>query len=179
MKKLMLFAVPVCLLSLSAIATTVSVSDTPVTKEVTPIGCNFDGQSYYTPPMLKVAYHENFEGTDYRQCHEGWLTKDGFTTEYISKNMTEKPWFAGLGLNKDFYAGAKVTILSGPAKGQTAVIKELSFGDYDRYKKGSTESFMTFVFETPIGFSGTEKAGILIDQNRRDEAENPGGAHRG
>lgn len=169
MNKVVLFAVSICAVSLSAAATTVSVSDTPVTKDVIPIGCNFGGQSYYSPPLLKVAYHENFEGTDYRQCHSGWLEKDGFTTEYISKATTGKEWWGKLGLGSNFYPGAKVTVLSGSAKGQTAVIKEITFADYDRYGKGA-EPFMKFVFETPIDFSGTAgKEGVLIEQNRRNE----------
>lgn len=162
------FLLLLCALSASAFAATVTVSDKALTEDVTPIGINFGGHSYYNPPKLKVLYQENFEGTDYRQCHRGLLEADGFTSEYASKKTVDQ-WWGKLNLNEEFYKGAKVTVLSGPAKGQTAVIKGIAFQDYDRYGKGA-EPFLKFLFEEPIDLSEPlNKAGILVQVDRRDE----------
>ncbi len=166
MKKLGMLLVAATAVNASAV--TVEMKDETVLADVTPIGINFKGQSYYAPPKLKISYQENFEGTDYRQCHKGLLEKDGFTSLY-GKRVAVEGWWRDMGLDENFFVGAKVTLLSGPAKGQTAVIKELTFQDYNPYRKGARSS-LKFVFEEPIDLSEPiNMAGVLIEIDRRDE----------
>jgi len=153
----------------NAWAATVEVKDETVLSDVIPIGINISGNSYYKPPKLKTFCQENFEGTDYRQCHKGLLETNGFTTLYMSKKALGG-WLGRMGFTNNFYPGSKVTVLSGSAKGQTAIIKELAFQDVDPYGKGA-EAYLKFVFEEPIDLSGGEekRAGILVQVDRRDE----------
>jgi len=153
----------------NATATTVEVKDETVVADVTSIGINFSENKYHKPPKLKLFYQENFEGTDYRQCHKGFLEEDGITTLYAKKRIVDRYW-EKLGLTSNFYQGAKVTVLSGSAKGQTTTIKGLCFKDYDLYGKGG-EPFLKFIFEEPITLSGGEEkdAGVLLQVDRRDE----------
>jgi hypothetical protein len=168
MKKTATLCILTFLTTLQLSAATLTVKDEPVIKDVTPLGINFTGHNYYAAPKLKISYQENFEGTDYRQCHMGLLEADGLTTEYGKMKNVDR-WWPKLGLLDNFYPGAKVTVLSGPAKGQTTTIKELSSQDYDQYGKGA-EPFLKFVFETPLDLvSPVEGAGVLIQLNHRDE----------
>ena len=168
MKKSGIWMVAATAMVCNAAATTIEMNDKTVVADVTPIGMNFGGHTYYAPPTLKISYQENFEGTDYRQAHLGLLEAGGFTTSYSSQKTVDK-WWPKLGLLDDFYPGAKVTVLSGPAKGQTTTVQELTFQDYDRYGKGA-QSFLKFVFAEPIDLSEPiDKAGILVQVDHRDE----------
>ncbi len=168
MIKLRWFVLVAMAVTLSAVATNVEMNDEMVVADVTPIGINFGGNRYYSPPKLKISYQENFEGTDYRQCHTGFLETNGFTTLYGKKRAVES-WWKRNGFTSDFFSGAKVTVLSGPAEGQTATVKGVVFNDYDAYGKGAAP-YLKFLFEESIQLpSSGGKAGILLQVDRRDE----------
>ncbi len=142
----------------------IEITDKVLQKDVTPLGICIGGGS-----VQKSAYLENFEGTLYRQCHEGTLTADGFVTKYAAKGTVDKYW-GELGFNDNFYPGAKVMIISGPAYGQKTTIKELSFAN-DTFNQ-KTGEYLKFVFDKPIALPGGEIkdiAGILIDIDRSAE----------
>jgi hypothetical protein len=128
--------------TLFADVTTVTLSDTVVQKDISPLGINVSGDSYYSAPKMKVRFAENFEGTIYRQCHQGTLFEDGFGTEYIAQKLVDKFWSPEKANYRYLYPGAKVTIISGSAYGEKRTIKELSFREIDHAWKKEKVSML-------------------------------------
>ena len=61
--------------------TTIEITNEVIVPDTIPLGINLGGDTYYGPNvMLKVRDAENFEGTSYRQAHEGTLFEDGFAS---------------------------------------------------------------------------------------------------
>jgi len=187
MKTKQIFAIllsAICVTACSAEVTTITLSDTVVQKDISPLGINVSGDSYYGPPKMKVRWAENFEGTIYRQCHQGTLFEDGFGTEYINEGAVEKYWAPDKANYRYLYPGAEVTIISGPAYGEKRTIKELSFRDIDhawkhtmkkvdgeRIKVMDQVSALFFVFDKPISLPDgpISKAGIMINSDQSAE----------
>jgi len=170
--------------ALYADVTEITISDKVLQKDVSPLGINVSGDSYFSAPKLKVRFEENFEGTIYKQCHQGTLFEDGFGTEYISKNGVDKFWGPNKANYRYLYPGAKVTIISGPAYGETRKIKELAFREIDhawkhkmvkvdgkRVKIMDRVNMLFFVFDKKISLTNgpVKKAGILIESDQSAE----------
>jgi hypothetical protein len=151
--------------------TTIEITGKPLVKEVSRFGINIGGDSYYTPPKLKTRYQENFEGTVYRQCHNGLLYPDGFLTVLVKKSTVDK-WWGPLGLTDNFYPGATITFLSGPHKWEKRTLKELTYRKFKQPWEKEEVDYLFFAFDTPVELpdgNPVEKMGILIEQDRRRE----------
>jgi len=157
--------------ALFAEVTQITISDEVLQKEIVPLGINVKGDSYYSAPALKVRFEENFEGTIYRQCHQGVLFEDGFGTDYISQSTVDKYWDPKKANYRYLYPGAKVTIISGPAYGEVRTIKELAFRDIKHAWKSEKVSQLFFVFDEKISLPAgpINGAGILIDSDQSAE----------
>ncbi len=164
--------------------TEITISDKIVQKDISALGINISGDSYYSAPKMKVRYAENFEGTIYRQCHRGTLFEDGFASEYVSEKAVTKYWGPEKGNYSYLYPGAKVTIISGPAYGEVRTIKEVKFRmanhawKYKMKREGKKktkiniqESQAFFVFDKKISLPNgpMQKAGILIYSDKSSE----------
>ena len=111
-------SVAACALAAEPQTTTITLTDTVLLEDAMRLGINLGGDAYYSgAALVKLRSWANFEGTSYRQCHFGPVQDEhGATT-----------WFSGRwGSWDEILKGAKYTLLSGPAKGTTGTIKEIS-----------------------------------------------------
>ena len=183
MKKELLLGVLIsamCSTTLFAEVTQIKISDTVLQRDVSPLGINVAGDGYFSAPKLKTRFAENFEGTIYKQCHKGTLYEDGFASEHVSKKNVDKWWGPNQANIASLYPGAAVTIISGPAYGETRTIKELSFRKaphaWQTVKVGGKKEpkmvdLCFFVFDKKISLPDGEvrDAGILIESDKTDE----------
>ncbi len=147
----------------------IDVTDT-VKVSARPLGMNMGGSTYYDSPILKHVVRNNFEGTVYRQCHEGMLYPDGFTTAYASKQDMEKRW-EKLGMY-DLFPGMSVTVISGPCYGFKTKIKEVGYREYALYENTKPKLMCHFVFEDEVPLPDGQPLdgmGIFLEKDARHE----------
>ena len=98
-------------------ATTITVTDRVLVKDCQRFGINLGGDAYYSGAVLvKKRVRENFERTTYRQCHFGPLQDEhGAAT-----------WFNPPDEWRKILIGGSYTILSGPAKGTSGTIADIT-----------------------------------------------------
>ncbi len=169
--KTMAYALGLALAGLQSIsaATDITVSDTILHTDVSPLGINISqagGGSIWSVRTDKVYFSENFEGTIYRQIHQGVLFEDGFITEYVKEDSYKK-WWPKLKM-EPIVVGATVTLVSGPAKGEQRTVTGFTFEDYDLYNKGQTKRFMKFLFDKPIKLpdgASIPKMGLMLEKD--------------
>ncbi len=140
--------------------TTIQITDKVLIKNTTRLGLNLGGDAYYSgAALVKKRAQENFEGTTYRQCHFGPVQdENGATT-----------WFRDHGdWDETLLPGAKFTILSGPAKGISGKIKQVSVKKATH--QGEVKDFRYFVFDRKVPHGG-ENVGVLLETFRLDEGQ--------
>lgn len=138
---------------------TVEMGDRVLVKDTARLGINLGGDAYYSgAALVKKRVLENFEGTSYRQCHFGPLQdENGATT-----------WFPDHGSWNQILKGAKFTILSGPAKGITGTIVDVTTRKLEHQKQ--LKDFRYFVFDRKVP-AGGENVGILVEAPRLKDGQ--------
>ena len=137
--------------------TTVTLTDKVLVKDTMRLGINLGGDAYYSgAALVKKRARENFEGTTYRQCHWGPVWKDNGLGS----------WFGVGDAWKKVLVGAKYTVLSGPSKGTTGTIKDITTVPFKN--KGKMLQLPFFVLDktiTPPPANG----GLLVESFRLNE----------
>ena len=140
--------------------TTIELTDRVLVKDTVRFGINLGGDAYYSGAVLvKKRVRENFEGTSYRQCHFGPLQDaTGATT-----------WFrASSDWDEELLPGAQFTILSGPAKGISGTITEVSTRKVEH--QGQLKDFRYFVFDRRVPPGGMN-VGLLVEKFRLGDGQ--------
>ncbi len=141
--------------------TTIEITNEVLVRNTIPLGINTTGDSYYGPGvMLKVRDAENFEGTSYRQTHEGILFEEGFASCWAKLAGYEERGWADL-----MRDGGQYTLISGPAKWITGKITEVSSRIVKCGNKGDIEGLF-FAFDTKISLpdhTPIPKMGIMVE----------------
>ena len=146
--------------------TTIEITDNVLVQGCKRLGINFSGDKYWDGNVLmKRRDEENFEGTSYRQCHRAELFEDGFASYSASNPLVyeDNGW-------TQLMTGADFTLVSGPAKGTTGTIQEITTRTVDMW--GTPTSVVFFVFDNPITLPGGQSIkdmGILIERILLDE----------
>ena len=142
--------------------TTVRITDEILVPDCDRLGINLGGDAYYSgAALVKKRVRANFEGTSYRQCHFGpvW-TENGCST-----------WFGVPDAWREFLldGNGRYTILSGPSKGTTGVIRGIRKIAYDHQGKTVQQDF--FVLDKVIE-PADANGGILVENlSRIDEGK--------
>ena len=115
--------------------------------------------NYYSGAVLvKDRVRENFEGTSYRQCHFGPLQDERGATTWFT---VSEEW-------RKILIGGRYTILSGPAKGTTGIIKDITTRQVE--DQGKTQECAYFVFDKEVP-AGPPNTGILVEAIRLEEGD--------
>ena len=142
--------------------TTVRITDEVLVPDCARLGINLGGDAYYSgAALVKKRVRANFEGTSYRQCHFGpvW-TENGCST-----------WFGVPDAWREFLldGNGRYTVLSGPSKGTTGVIREIKKVAYQHQGKTVQQDF--FVLDKVIK-PAAANGGILVENlSRLDEGK--------
>jgi len=132
----------------------VRITDRVLVEDCTRLGLNIGGDTYYSGAVLmKKRACFNFEGTSYRQCHYG-AVQDG--RGLVSWCPVFEDW-------RRILIGGRYTILSGPAKGATGVIKDITTRKVER--RGRVLDKPYFVFDRTVPPSPPE-TGLLVERMR-------------
>jgi alpha-L-arabinofuranosidase len=139
--------------------TTIEMSDKVLVEDCTPFGINLGGDAYYSGAVLrKKRAIKNFEGTSYRQCHFGPVWKEnGCST-----------WFSVTDYTRQWVIGAKYTILSGPSKGTTGIVKDVIKTPYKHQGKTIEQNF--FLLDKKIE-PAAANGGIMIERMRLEDGQ--------
>ena len=144
---------PVCSLA----ATTVTVTDKVLVQDCQRLGINLGGDAYYSGAVLvKKRVCANFEGSTYRQCHFGPLQDEHGATTWFNP---PEGW-------RELLIGGRYTILSGPAKGSSGTIKDITTKKVEH--QGKLKDFAYFVFDRTVP-AGPINVGLLVESHRLDE----------
>jgi hypothetical protein len=141
--------------------TTVRITDRVLVKDTIRFGINLGGDNYYSGAVLvKMRARENFEGTLYRQCHFG----PGSDEHGVST------WFRPRGDWIDLLKGGRYTILSGPSKWTSGVVRDIIDKQY--LHEGQMEPFAYFLLDKEIQPppEGT-RIGIMIERFRTEDGQ--------
>ena len=144
----------------SSDVTKIEITGKVLVEDTARLGINLGDDAYYSgAALVKKRTQENFEGTSYRQCHFGPLQdENGATT-----------WFDDWGdWDDQLLPGAKFTILSGPAKGISGKIKEVSVKKVRH--EGEMNDFRYFVFDRRVPH-GDENVGVMVETFRLDDGQ--------
>ena len=153
-----LLAIAACAASAQE-ATTVTITDRVLVEDTIRFGINLGGDAYYSgAALVKKRVRENFEGTSYRQCHFGPLQDEHGATTWFS---VRDPW-------KEVLIGGTYTILSGPAKGTTGTIVDITTKQVEH--NGEMKDFSYFVFDKEVP-AGPPNGGLLVESIRLDEGD--------
>lgn len=122
-------------------------------------GINLGGDAYYSgAALMKQRVCQNFEGTTYRQCHFGPLQDEhGAAT-----------WFNPPDAWRKILIGGSYTILSGPAKGISGVITDITTRKLEH--QGQMKDFAYFVFDRGVP-AGPQNTGVMVEAQRLDEGQ--------
>ena len=137
--------------------TTVRITDEVLVPDCDRLGINLGGDAYYSgAALVKNRVRANFEGTSYRQCHFGpvW-TENGCSTWFGVPDAWRELLLDGNG---------RYTILSGPSKGTTGVIRDIKKIDYQHQGKTVQQDF--FVLDKVIEPTDAN-GGILVENLSR------------
>jgi hypothetical protein len=140
--------------------TTIEITNEVIVPDTIPLGINLGGDTFYgSSVLLKVRDAENFEGTSYRQAHEGVLFEDGFASCWGRLPKYEETGWADLMRN-----GGQYILISGPAKWITGKIAAVSSRTITCWRKEVEALF--FAFETKISLpdqTPIPKMGLLVE----------------
>jgi len=98
-------------------AVEVTITDKVLVKDCTRFGVNLSGGN----ALLKKPVAVNFEGTSHRICSEGEVFRDGFLCYVVGEECNRNSHV------DKFWPGGRITLLSGPAKGQQRTITGVEF----------------------------------------------------
>jgi len=133
--------------------TTVEITDRVLVADTMRLGINTSGDNYYSGAVTKVRAAENFEGVRYRMI--SWGPDQDGNGIAVWFSPPKEAWEAMKGK-------VRYTLLGGPAKGETGIIKDIST---KKIRDGRELTYI--VFEKPVPPSNSKKNGILL------EYENP------
>ena len=135
--------------------TTITLTDKVLVKDTMRLGINLGGDAYYSGAALtRLRSVATFEGTTYRQCHFGPVQDEGGATT----------WFTGkYGSWDEILKGQRYTILSGPAKGSSGTIQDIS--TKKAMHQGQMKDFRYFAFDRKVP-AGPGNVGILVETSR-------------
>jgi hypothetical protein len=142
-------------------ATTIRLTGNVLVPDCIRLGINLGGDAYYSGAVLtKDRVRENFEGTSYRECHFGPLQDEhGATTWFEPRD----PW-------REILIGkGRYTILSGPAKGTTGTITDITTKQV--MNQGRMQDYAYFVFDKTVPANPEPNGGLLIEAIRLDEGD--------
>ncbi len=139
--------------------TTITITDRVLVEDCIRLGINLGGDTYYSgAALVKKRTRQNFEGASYRQCHFGPLQDESGAAT----------WFRVSDVWKEILVGGKYTILSGPSKGTTGTIVDITTKKLKH--EGQLKDFSYFVFDKPVA-PGPPNGGLLVERMRLDEGE--------
>jgi len=135
--------------------TTVRITDRVLVADTIRLGINTCGDNYWDSAIVKTRVAENFEGVRYRMITWGPVQDEtGLAT-----------WFSPPKEAFDAMKGkVRYTILGGPAKGTTGVIKD--FGTR-KIRDGRTLTYI--VFDKTVRAAEGHKNGLLLEVERLDQ----------
>ena len=137
--------------------TTITVTDKVIVEDCQRFGINLGGDAYYSGAVLvKKRVCENFEGSTYRQCHFGPLQDEHGATTWFNP---PEGW-------REILIGGTYTILSGPAKGISGTIRDITTKKVEH--QGKMKDFAYFVFDRDVP-PGPPNVGLLVETHRLDE----------
>ncbi len=139
--------------------TTIRIGSKVLVKDCTRLGLNLGGDNYYSgAALVKKRRTENFEGTSYRQCHFGPLQDERGAATWF--NLSDS-WKRAL-------TGGRYTILSGPAKGTSGTIVEITTRKIQH--QGRLKEFTYFVFDKRVE-PGPPNGGLLVERMMLDQGQ--------
>jgi len=142
-------------------ATIITIGDSVIASNVTRLGLNMTGNNYYDSPTLKQTDSKNFEGSSYRQCHEGTLFTNGFATW---RTTTSTYWNSGW---NRMISGGMYRILSGPHAFTTGTIMAVKPLTMMTWNSAQTSTVPFFEFSAPIALPGgapVRNMGLMVQQ---------------
>jgi hypothetical protein len=148
-----------CINQIQAVETAIKIGRKVLVKDCTRLGINLGGDNYYSgAALVKKRTSENFEGCSYRQCHFGPLQDEGGAATWF---RVSESW-------KKALVGGKYTILSGPAKGTTGTITDITTKEVEH--KGKPTEFSYFVFDKKVK-PGPPNGGLLVERLLLDQGQ--------
>ena len=135
--------------------TEVTVESDVVLKDVDRLGFNLGDDNYWAgSAFTKMRSLMNFEGVMYRQLTFGPQAPDG--QGYLTWYPPAKGW-------EDIYTGARFTMVSGPAKGETGQIAQVEMREFDQ--RGRKIKLPYFKFAKPVKPGASINEGMLIERD--------------
>ena len=135
--------------------TEVTVESDVVLKDVDRLGFNLGDDNYWAgSAFTKMRSLMNFEGVMYRQLTFGPQAPDG--QGYLTWYPPAKGW-------EDIYTGARFTMVSGPAKGETGQIAQVEMREFDH--RGRKIKLPYFKFAKPVKPGASINEGMLIERD--------------
>ena len=141
--------------------TTIRITDRVLVNDTMRFGINLGGDNYYSGAvLLKKRARENFEGTLYRQCHFGpGSDRHGVSTWFRPR----EDWI-------EILKGGKYTVLSGPSRWTTGVVRDIVDREYMHERQ--MKPFAYFLLDRQIQ-PPPERArvGIMIERLRTEDGQ--------
>jgi len=139
--------------------TTVEITDRLLVGECIRLGVNTGKDDYYSgAAFVKNRAAWSFEGITYRQCRYGPLNDENGLGSW---GRVSDEW-------KEALEGGRYTILSGPAKGTTGVLKGI--GTRTIQHQGKPKDLTYFMYDKKVTpFEGS--LGILVENMKLDEGQ--------
>ena len=139
--------------------TTIEITEKVLVKDCSPFGINLGSDDYYSGAALrKNRSVANFEGSTYRQCHFGPVWKDNGASTWFG---VREPW-------RKILIGGRYTILSGPAKATTGVIRDITTIPHKH--RGRMEDRVFFVFDKKVP-AAPPNSGLLVERFLLDQGQ--------
>ncbi len=141
--------------------TTVRITDRVLVPDCVPLGINlsYGNDSAHASVWAKDRIRASFEGTTYRQCLTGYVRDETGICLWVG---TPADW-------QQVHAGATFTILNGPGKGTTGLIKEITKKKFEH--QGQVKDFTYYLFDRAVPPAPGEIGlpGILVERFALDE----------
>ena len=139
--------------------TVVEITDQALVKDCVPFGINLHLDSYWCAPFTKLRARNSYEGTTYRQCLTGFIQEEKGMAVW---SATPEAWRA-------IHIGASFTILNGPAKGKSGIIKDITTRTFEH--AGKQKEFTYYVFDraVPAAPRTLRLPGMLVERFELDE----------
>jgi len=138
--------------------TTVEVTDNVLVEDTMRLGINTCGDNYWDSGIVKVRAAENFEGIMYRMISWGPVQDENGVMLWFTP--AEEAWEAMKGR-------VRYTILGGPAKGTTGLVKEVQWRVHERDQRKPKLAYV--VFDKQVPPSDSHKNGILLEYDNLDQ----------
>lgn len=146
--------------------THVTITTNVVVADISRLGVNLGGDTYYDSPLKKVRDTLNFEGLLLRQCHLGNLYSNGFGSMAMNTNqMVVNGWAAAL-------RGGAFRILGGPAHNTTGTIVAVTNRFIRTWDDARSNEQAFFVFDRTVALPGGKtinQIGLLTENTRADQ----------